>query len=461
MRFLDRLTVRLRRTLAPLGLGLAAVVGCYPSGTGANPDDKGLYYPVGISLSPSGRWAFVANSNFDLAYNAGTVQAFDLALIKAKARECRDARRKDPANNCHLGAEEAPFVRASVRVGAFTADLRAVVRKKEGAAVANAGRLLLPIRGDASLTAIDFDETGDSISLKCGSGVAQPNTVGGTCAGGWRLGTDPAKSIRQLVLEGEPFGIAVPDSPTDIAAVVHQSTGNVSLFVDVAADGSPPPGQLTYVLGGLAAGGTSITPFDDVGGHPRFLVTNRTQSNVLIVQYFPDPQKGRSALVLSDVVPIPPQASGYDTRGAVVDPPNPGETRPTRVFLTNRTPAALVIGQIDPATNRLSFYDNVALPVGPSRITRATIDGKTLILVASFDARAVVIYDPDARRISNVLRTHRGPYAMTVDAVNKLGLVANFTDSTVQVIELDPAEAGQPDYQRVIYSVGVPSGPSR
>ncbi|MBI2393566.1 MAG: hypothetical protein HYV09_28570 [Deltaproteobacteria bacterium] len=469
-----RLLARLRRSLAPLGLGLVAAAGCYNAGEGADPNDRAPYFPVGLAISPSGRWLFVANSNFDLRYNAGTVQAYDLAGIAARARECRDLRRKGVhSRECDVGEAASTFVRAGVRIGAFAADMRAIERRREGVAVPDAGRLLLPVRGDASLTTIDFDEAGDRITLRCTPG-AQPNTFGVRCSPDWRIGTDVNKSARALALEGEPFGIAVPDWwPADpaaeprasggVAALVHQSTGNTSLFVSVAVDNGsgPPTGRLAHVLGGLPRGGTSIAPLDLGDGILRFLVTNRTQSNVLVVQYLPDKKAERGALVLADSTPIVPQGAGFDTRGVVVDPPNAGETRPTRVFITNRTPAALVVGQIDPATKKLFFYDNMPLPVGPSRLTRAIIDGKTWILAASFDARSVVVYDPDLRRIVNVIRTHRGPYAVTFDAARKLGLVCNFTDSSIQVIELDPAQAAESDYQRVIYSVGVPSGPSR
>jgi hypothetical protein len=451
-----------------LGLGLTATAGCYNSGNGADPDDKRPYFPVGIALSSSGKWLFVANSNFDLAYNAGTVQAFNADAIVARARACRDAKTVDEIRKTCDDNDPVRFFGASVRIGAFAADLRSIpVRGKDPKL---GGRLLLPVRGDASLTAIDYDESGDSITLHCAPGV-QPK-FGAKCATGWKLGTDAAKTSRGIVLEGEPFGVATSEvldpagAPKDtIAAVVHQSSGNVSLFVNVASEGAPPPGKLAFILGNLAAGGTSIAPLDVIptteGQVPRFLVTNRSQSNALVVQYFPDPKPERSGLVLSQVIPIQPQASGFDTRGVVVDPsPTPGE-RPTRVFLTNRTPAALVVGRVDPVTKQLSFYENIALPIGPSRLTRAVIDGKTLILAASFDARSVVIYDPDARRVSNVIRTHRGPYAMVVDSVRKLGFICNFTDSTIQVVELDPARAGQPDYQRIIFSVGQPSGPDR
>ncbi len=473
MRFL----IAIRRSLAPLGLAFVAMLGCYKSGEGADPDESHPYFPTGIALSPSGKWLFLANSNFDLAFNAGTLQAYDVGKIRTAFDACHAAVSKASPNAQALcEPDAAQFVSASVRIGAFAADMRAIPRYKDGNAVPNAGRLLLPVRGNASLTAIDWDENGDQITLRCTTG-AKPNDKSGVrCAPEWLLGTDPAKSERGLVLEGEPFGVAIPEHwPNEadqeprnsggIAAVVHQSTGNVSLFVRVASDGPTPQGKLAYVLGGLAGGGTGIAPLDIVQDGekfiPRFLVTNRSQPNVLVVQYFPDPKVERSGLVLSDVVPILPQASGYDTRGVVVDPPGTGEKRPIRVFLTNRTPAALVVGEVDPDTHKLTFHENFALPIGPSRLTRASIEVspgvfRTRIIAASFDARSIVIFDPDTRRISNVIRTHRGPYGMVVDAANKLAYISNFTDSTIQVLELDPANPAQ----RIWFSVGRPSGPT-
>jgi len=459
----------IRRSLVGFGLGLVALLGCYNSGEGADPDDKRPYYPTGIALSASGKWLFLANSNFDLAYNAGTVQAYDVEAIKTAFDACK-------AGGSDCAPDASSFVRASVRIGAFAADMRAIdVRAADGSAVAGRGRLLIPVRGDASLTTVDFIEGAGQITLKCTTG-ASPNTFGTRCTDEWRLGTEEKKSWRGVKLEGEPFGLAVPEHwpatgdgeprrSGGIAAVVHQSSGNVSLFVRTAEDTPIPQGKLAHVLGGLAGGGTGIAALDLVRDGerfvPRFLVTNRSQSNVLVVQYVPDPVIERGGLVLSDIVPIAPQASGFDTRGVVVDPPGPGEIRPTRVFLTNRTPAALVVGEIDPVTRKLSFHENFALPIGPSRITRASIDvggvSKTLILAASFDARSIVIFDPDSRRISNVIRTFRGPYAMAIDSPRKLAYIANFTDSSIQVLELEPAAA----VHRITFSVGPPAGPKR
>ncbi len=480
-------SVALRRKLLPFGLGALVVAGCYDSGRGQVPDDTRFYFPTGVALSgpvegacetgvpgACSRWLFVASSNFDLRYAAGWIGAVDLRAVNdaIRAGRCRPAPGEplaaDPS--CRAGTDPAAFTKASVRIGAFAADAISIERKDAtGAALGpGIGRLLVPVRGDATLTAVDFDEVEGQIRLTCAPGAA-PGTFGVGCASEWRLGRNAADSDRGLVLEGEPFAVAVPTQapagvPGGLAAVAHQTSGNVSLFVDIGLDGGPgrpPPARLAWIQGGIAGGATDVAALDapeDAGRPPRFLVTNRTQQSLYALRYFPDPVVDRSALVVTDAVPLVTQNSGFDTRGIVVDPPPAGVTRPTRVFLTSRAPASLVVGQVDPTTGKLAFYDNVPLPIGPSRVARAVIDGRTLILAVSFDAGTVFVYDAESRRPTDVVRTHRGPYALAVDEARKLAYIANFTDATVQVLELDPA---RPGVGTIVFSIGVPGGPQR
>lgn len=461
----------LRRVLAPLGVGLVvASSACYKSTTGPDPDDHAFYYPVGVALSPSGNFLFVANSNFDLRFNAGTVQALRLHAGAGRPGIIDEAKKCAAGNGTACtGANIGQFVQADVRVGAFAADLRVIPRGVPS--IANGGRILVPVRGDASLTAIDYDENADGgITLRC-TGAANPNDFGARCEQPWLLGTDPGSNTRGLTLEGEPFSVAawsgqfgvankdpaakdpfVGNPANGIAAVVHQSTGDVSLFVNTEDGREPPTSQLSYVIGGLHGGATAIAPFPapEFGTQsPRFIVTNDTFNTVAVLQYFPDPTVDRAGLVLAAEVALPTQSTGYDSRGVVVDPPSAIEARPTRVFVTNRTPPSLIVGQLDSIGN-LFFFDNVPLPVGASRLTRASIKGTTKILAASYDARAIAVYDPDARRLTNLLLTHRGPYALAVDEADGLVFVCNFTDSTIQVLDLAA--------ERIIYSVGVPYG---
>lgn len=506
-------------------LGVAAADGCYNPGAGQDPDDHRLYFPVGIALSQSKRSLFVINSNFDLRFNSGTVQAYDLARIITDVRMCEASRGAIPASvpdNC-LSTDASGFATASVRIGAFGADIVSTPRYTFDSTSAkpfdsSKGRLMVPVRGDATLTLIDYEEPAPGqVTLTCSLG-AKPNSFGTICDSGWRIGGAPSEP-REITLEGEPFSVAVPQWPAGdpgnelvrsrgIAAVVHQTSGDVSLVVGVNSEGAPPQAKLAFTLGGLAGGGTSVTALDifDKGQPfvPRFLVTNITQSNVFVVSYFGDRgSPDRSGLQIADVVPIQTNSSGYDTRGVIVDPPNADETnpdgtlRPTRVFLTNRSPSSMIVGEWSPDTRRLHFFENVPMPIGPSRLVRASFpalepDGKTIrhhtrIYAAAFDARAIVSYDPETRRVSNVIRTGKGPYAMTVmvcspdspcgdDTSSRLLFVTNFTESTVQVVELDPkkfdrwpgvdkadkiVQAAWDDgiYEQVVYTIGIPNTP--
>jgi hypothetical protein len=472
-----RVLAFLRRALPPIALGATSALGCYDSGRGLEPDDRRPYFPTGIALSESGRTIFLANSDFDLRFNRGTVQALDVAKIAARARVCSDSRStaeyaSAEFDDCRRGWNEwdapleAPnqYLRGSVRIGAFATDLANVPLGQDR------GRLLVTVRGDASLTAIDYTESADGVAMTCTNAGSAP--FGQTCSSEYRIGTDLAQSTRGLRLEGEPFAVAVhPFAPvvagqtnSGIAAVIHQASGNVSLFTNVTG-ASARDVRLTFAVGNLPAGGTDVSPLDwprPVAGEPyfpRFLVTSRSQANVYVLQYYPDENEGRAGLVATEAIPIATQSTGVDSRGIVVDPPSDDPpSRPARVFLTNRSPFSLVVGRIDPGSGRLSFYENVPLPIGASRIQRAVIDGRTLILAISYDTRSLVVYDPDARRVSNVLTTDRGPHSIVADAATKLAFLGNFTDSTVQVVELDRTRG---EYLRIIYNVGIPSAPAR
>jgi hypothetical protein len=483
-----------RSSFARAGLVAVLASGCYSSGgRGKPPIDDEMYFPVAVSVTTSGNVLVVANSDFDLAYNSGTVQAYDLAAIDAAARACEAT----PVPAGCDGIEAKTYVKASVRVGAFASDMTIVplydlasgdapTREKP---VAGVSRALIPVRGDATLTYIDVRESTDAtgktnVTLDCYAG-AGPSQLGNDCDANHRVGQVATADARQLTLEGEPFAIAVPSywscpaisggkcsqepaRSNGVAGIVHQVSGDVSVFRNTQKNGEAP--TLAYTLSGLPASGDAIAALDlepttsTESFVPRFLVANRSQASLLLTSYIGDDgNPDRSALVASSLIPISLQATGYDTRGILVDPPGAGESRPTRVFLSSRSPASLIVGHIDPVSGSLLFYENVPLPIGPSRITRSTFTdasgiARSRIYVASYDSAYVVAYDPDARRLGAVIKAGRGPYSIAIDATRKLGYMANFIDGTIQVIELDADK--HPDwYEQVIFTMGKPQGP--
>lgn len=61
-----------------------AQTGCYFSDTGLTPPGESFYFPTGLAVSPGRTALYVANSDFDLQFNGGTVQVVDLASIRAR-----------------------------------------------------------------------------------------------------------------------------------------------------------------------------------------------------------------------------------------------------------------------------------------------------------------------------------------------------------------------------------------
>ena len=68
---------------ASLILSALLFAGCFPSGEGVDPPaERSVYFPVGLALDPDARHLFIANSDFDLQYNAGTVESWDLEALR-------------------------------------------------------------------------------------------------------------------------------------------------------------------------------------------------------------------------------------------------------------------------------------------------------------------------------------------------------------------------------------------
>src|SRR5580658_9331723 len=80
-----RLLIGSARVLAGvLAVGWASP-GCYAGSGGTAPPASSFYYPVGLGVSSGGNVLYVANSDFDLQWNGGTLQSYDLFQIRNDA----------------------------------------------------------------------------------------------------------------------------------------------------------------------------------------------------------------------------------------------------------------------------------------------------------------------------------------------------------------------------------------
>jgi hypothetical protein len=361
-------------------LGLALIlVGCFPSGEGVSPPaDRTVYFPVGLALDGGARHLFIANSDFDLQFNAGTLESWDLDALRARLPvACQTSADCAGGNVCDNGepdngivaddhvlsfwcvapgvAHPCPFSREmsaperqlypgrcaslnplrtsdgfraihqdSVELGAFATDV--IYRVRPSAATPDfSGRLFVPVRSDATLHWIDVDDDGN---LHCGQ--TEPG-ADGACAPDHRRGNNPAaENTRGLALLPEPFGIDANDSGEWIM-VTNQASFATGLFQNFWETGggfdNGPSYQYTVAQLPAQPIGVVSVPRSDAAvataepDLPEFLIGFRGEAQIDLERVYPDSDSSppRPYAKAPDYSPIFTNASGIDSRGLAID----------------------------------------------------------------------------------------------------------------------------------------------
>jgi hypothetical protein len=253
--------------LAIAGVGMGA---CYSAGSGSAPPTSSFYFPVGLAVSNNGQALYVANSDFDLQFNGGTLQSYDLTRIRedtavliasnvgqqlppAPATDagsfdagtidadipfffsdggssCSDASIVAPApwpsgQRPPLGMSCAPPVdstndryrKQTADIGAFASDLQLSV---------DGTRLFTTVRGDATLTWATVEPSAP-LAFNCGQ-----LTNGGRCDATHQAGNNSSAcgNTRHATMPGEPFSFAQTEDGTALA-VTQQATQETSLLL--------------------------------------------------------------------------------------------------------------------------------------------------------------------------------------------------------------------------------------
>ncbi len=387
-------------------LGATVAPGCFFPGEDAlRPPQLALYFPTGLAVSPGRTALYVANSDFDLQYNGGTVQAVQLAddgdakgirsLALAVADQIEQgatatdacaAAGATPNDNpvlypgpCGSIAYE-PFVKASTGTGAFTSGVALVTRPD-----APGARLFATVRGDPSVTFFDIADDRDpgaivspcstNYCLECAS-----ETETNRCGSLYRVGESTFTSQRGLVLPTEPVGISAGG---DALVVAHQTSQAASLVIDrwPSAPGStaitPFTGPtLEHLLSGLAEGPTGVAHIpspgllaarpDQILYREGFVITHRASATLTVARYEPDraSRPPRPFLIKAAEVPMSLSATGDDQRGLAIDSTEREACEslcdstdadclrtclelPLRIYVASRAPESLLVGTVE------------------------------------------------------------------------------------------------------------------
>jgi hypothetical protein len=368
--------------IASVAVALLALAGCYSTGNGPDPPTA-LYFPVGLTVSPGGHALYVANSDFDLQFNSGTVETYHLDDIRrflapiwsvdssiGSADICaKTGLGPNPTPILYPGACGAfvlespppqylstpmnsglPPIASSARIGAFATDIEFVCHPPadptQGTADCSRGgpdprgaRIFVPVRGDPSVTFFDVDDDRpqadksfqQTYRLNCGQ------IAGGRCTDDHRIGIDASENTRGLTLPAEPFGIAVSDR-ADAIAVTHQIAGGaVSLITGESTAGNTVldvKPRLEFVTGGLPAAATGITalpvpavvsalgPLAITNYQEGFGVAYRGAAQVDVFRFFDDAFAAPARPFLSRVAAFgltSATPSGLDSRSIALD----------------------------------------------------------------------------------------------------------------------------------------------
>jgi DNA-binding beta-propeller fold protein YncE len=401
------------------------VGGCMPDTSGIDPPSDRMIYPVGVSTIVDDQFLLVVNSNFDLEYNAGTVTAIDIRDLEAEFEAPESEVSKD-GQYLFLSASKLIQVDETIRVGAFASDLD----------LTPAGdRAVIPVRGDRSIVLIDIGDDVNGELLDCGEGSDL------RCNGAHRV-----ESNDDYTLPIEPYEVASLDYPepngevTTLGFATHLAGGEVSLFVirDGQAGSAAPP-ELIRVLSGVVPGasGIAVNPINrDI-----YVAGRRDPDpHVAVLRVLTDSANGYYSdnpfFNQVDHVPIGDEMyAGTDARGIAVNSDG------SLGYVVVRSPASLLEFSVD----GYSMTDLTSVCAEPSVVelfdydngTADADDDITYAFVLCFVTGKVVIVD--TRLMSVVSQsTGSGPHAIAFDRTRGRAYVANFRESTISIIKIEP-----------------------
>ena len=440
------------RTGILLSCGLLA--GCTASADAVRPPDNQLYFPTGVAVAPGDAVMFVANANSDLRYDSGFISVFDLAQIDSvvgawtASHAIPSGCSQDPDHVETLDCPAAQLLvpNAAARIGNFATDI-GVQDTGNGTM-----RLVVPTRGDPSITWLDWNGT----ALSC----SQNTQSFALCDDAHRLTyvhDDPSLAS----LPPEPFGVFA-DKAGQFAMVTHLTTGAVTLV-------DSPVGH-NATIADIASGIFASDPTTGLIGATA--VAGRTPGSAGDIVYVGSRSENRIQMFtvghpVNNAPPYLIPGNWFFLDGYGTDAGNSTDTRGMafsaggdRLYIINRNPPSLQLYDTSLGTD--GFPKNMLIAATDLCHDASTVsvmdagDGERAY-VTCFDDGQVYVIDPRGMSmLADAIPVGRGPYSVASSAARKKVYVSNFLENTVAVIDESPTSATR---DRVVLRIGEPKTP--
>jgi DNA-binding beta-propeller fold protein YncE len=464
---------RFRAISQCLSLVLACFAGtaCNLNNEGESPPQADIKFPSALLLSAQDaqsapRFLYLVSANFDLRYNRGAVQVYDLAKVNAAADACV----QNPAQDCPPIESNGDVFVDEVLVHSLATSVAISPDRR---------RMYVATRSNPTITFIDLDENGE------GDGVLSCDDSDRHCSNSRDRGQED-DNLRDDTLPIEPVGMLALTG----SSVVQSSCQSTS----AAASAAAPPG--TFVM--LAHRGGEVSLFYDAGQGPELVhVLEDLTPEPTGIAY--DECSQRAFLSLSDrenpvqsrrlarvgvsvhqtVDAAHPYAASYLYEGGDVEFESVAAQRDTTTLLVvpgqaaaaNRAALApqLIVASQNPAT--LLFADaasadgvaataviqpTATVPVGeqPVRLALGEIGGRSIVAVSSYGGQSIYIVDRQTYEVLGAIHSVSGPYDLAIDSARERMYVADFRTSNVHIIDLSTLAAGASP--RIVATLGVP-----
>jgi DNA-binding beta-propeller fold protein YncE len=425
---------------------------CLPDTVGQDPPPDQLIYPLGLTITAEDKYLLVANSNFDLKYNAGTLTTISLNNLQNVIDSGGD-KKWESIDGKVMYVPESELIEPenTIRLDAIAADLELTPKKN---------RALVPIRGSSErhILIVDVDESAkNGRVLNCGQGKD--------------LSCDSAHKVtsnEQVTMPIEPYEVTavdysrtvVDDNNQEITVsntigfATHLFSGSVSAFL---IDNSQ--GDLDATLLGVAdnvVNETSGIASNPVNGEVYVSGRENPDSFVAVMQVLAGGAGGtytnKPYFGVTDKITLGRDLlGGTDARGIAVSSDG------TKALVVTRTPEALI--RVDTKSRRM--VDMTTLGTGPTVVGLFEDEAKTYAFVLCYESNQVFIIDPDTM-VSVVRTTGSGPQAIVFDKTRKLAYIANFRESTISVIQaippFDHVRVGEDQAKLMIGTPRLPEG---
>ncbi len=420
-----------------------------------------LFWPTALAITPDESRLFVANANSDLAYNTGTVDVIDLDLVEAAVtpwamapatRQLAAGCTQDTDFTETMICDATPYIKteAGVRIGNFAT---AISVQNKGGSPADL-RLIVPVRGDPSITWIDWSGADQKLVCDASSAGGFPQ-----CDDVHRL-THIRNDATLPPLPDEPFDAFV-DSGNDYALVTHLTSGSVSL-IDTPKDGTP---MITDAVGGLfgansltgVLGASAVAGRDPGSPEDIVYVGSRSEGRIQTMSVI-RPRTGPALLEVGNFFfldAVGGQSGGSsDSRGIAFG--SGGD----RMYLINRQPPTLQI--YDTSIGPDGTPQNIGLGATDicrtaSRLVLADPGDGERVYIACFDDGQIYVIDPrNGGQLEDVITVGRGPYDVVASPSKHRLYVTDYLENSVAVIDLTP---GALTHDRVVMRIGKPKAP--